>query len=178
MVKKYLALALVLLMAVTVFGGCMQTQNVAAVPTLELPEDVAEKALPADTAYGDDLDGLCSYLEANGALVKGDNDAAFTEMSYKEIGAVNGYRYRFTCGGSTVQAEFYEFDLENLDEKAQACISNVREKGFFTILGNDVQAQLSSSGKYMMIYHDTGKAEVNDLERAWVEKCFSGFKAG
>ena len=178
MLKRSTALALALLMTVTVLAGCMRTQTAATVPALELPENVAEKTPSSDASYEDNLDGLCSYLEVNSALARGDNDAAFTEMSYKEIGAVGGYRYRFTCGSSTVQAEFYEFDLENLDEKAQTCISSVQMLGYFTILGNDVQAQLSNSGKYMMIYHDTGKAEVNSLERDWLEKCFTGFKAG
>ena len=83
---------------------------------------------PAETAsFEDDLDGLCKYMETNKA-VSGEKDY----MSYKEIGAVDGCRYRFKYDGGTVQAEFYEFDLENLDEKGKECVDSVREKGFFT----------------------------------------------
>ena len=63
---------------------------------------------PTEAAsFDDSLDGLCKYLETNKA-VAGEKDY----MSYKEIGAVEGCRYRFKFDGSTVQAEFYEFDLD------------------------------------------------------------------
>lgn len=165
----FLALGLVLCLASC--GG----NKAESVPTLSAP---AESAAPVgDKNFEDDLNGLCSYLEANGAIVKGENEASFTEMSYREIGAIGGVRYRFIYGGGTVQVEFYEFDLDNLDEKGEECLSSVREKGFFTVLGSEVQATLHPGGKYMMIYNATASNEEIETERNFILDCFNSFKA-
>ena len=145
-------------------------------PAAEALPAVTSQVTVGDGQYADDLDGLCAFLEASGAVVRGETEAAFTEMSYKEIGAIGGYRYRFTCGGGTVQAEFYEFDLENLDAKGQECLDSVRETGRFTVLGNEVQGTLHPSGKYLMIYNDSGSGEENEAQRKWVEDRFLSFQ--
>ena len=119
--------------------------------------------------YDDDLNGLCKYMLDN-QLVIGEP----VEMSYKEIGAIGGFRYRFKFDGGTVQAEFYEFDMDNLDEKGNDCVNSVKEKGYFTVLGNDAPAYLN--GKYMMIYTDSDKDEVNTARKEEIEKVFSNFK--
>ena len=95
------------------------------------------------------------------------------EMSYKEIGAIGGYRYRFKYNGSTVQAEFYEFDLDNLNDKAKECLNSTKEKGSFPLLGNDVPATLS--GKYMLIYTDTSKEQANTEKRDETVDLFASF---
>lgn len=121
----------------------------------------------------DTLEGLCEYM-AEGLAFAGDP----VEMSYKEIGAIAGVRYRFTYNGSTVQVEFYEFDLDNLDEKGKACLDSVQEKGVITVLDNEVPAVLN--GKYLMIYTDTSKKEENTAQKERVEQLFldfAGFKA-
>ena len=121
----------------------------------------------------DTLEGLCEYM-AEGLAFAGDP----VEMSYKEIGAIAGVRYRFTYNGSTVQVEFYEFDPDNLDEKGKACLDSVQEKGVITVLDNEVPAVLN--GKYLMIYTDTSKKEENTAQRERVEQLFldfAGFKA-
>ena len=127
---------------------------------------------PAETAsFEDDLDGLCKYMETNKA-VSGEKDY----MSYKEIGAVDGCRYRFKYDGGTVQAEFYEFDLENLDEKGKECVDSVREKGFFTVLGNEAHAVLN--GKYLMVYTDSDDDETNTAHSDEALELFNAFKPG
>lgn len=176
--KRILVLCAAALLLVMTLSACGGTTATGSVKTVTPPEDIATAAPGDDSPYDDDLDGLCLYLEANGAIIRGEGDAAFTEMSYKEIGAIGGYRYRFICGSSTVQAEFYEFDLENLDAKGKECIDSVREKGRFTVLEKEVAAQLHPSEKYLLIYNDTGSAEANELQRHWVETCFSQFKTG
>lgn len=148
---------------------------------------------PDSSKYEDDLTGLMTYMKDgkaialdegvtfdNGAVAAAEDVTSFTQMSFKEIGAENGYRCQFTFGGSTVQAEFYAFDPENLNEKGQACISSVREKGYFEILGNEVQAILHPSEKYLMIYTDPnaekdGEASDNAAQRRWAEELFLGF---
>ncbi len=138
----------------------------------------AEDIVVDQSEYEDNLDGLCKYMEASKAVIKSDNENSFVEMSYKEIGAIGGFRYRFTYHNSTVQAEFYEFDPENLDEKGKLCLDSVREKGYFEILGDQVRAALHPSEKYLMIYTDPNaeKREENAAQQKRVEELFLGFK--
>ncbi len=192
--KKLMALAGAAVLAITLSacGGPVET-----LPKLETESGSSsgasgvESTAPVkadDGKFQDDLDGLCAYLEESKAVVRseptssGGQDASFTEMSYKEIGAIGGYRYRFTYNNSTVQAEFYEFDPDNLDEKGQECLSSVKEKGFFTLLEKEIPATLHPNGRYLMIYTDTKaddlkNGEKNAAHRDLVEKLFLEFKA-
>lgn len=166
MIKKVLifAGAAALALTLTACGG-----QVEQLSTLE-PASSGIDWAPAEAAsFDDNLDGLCKYMENNKA-VAGEKDY----MSYKEIGAIDGCRYRFKFDGGTVQAEFYEFDLENLDEKGRACVDSVKEKGFFTVLGNEARAVLN--GKYMMVYTDTDNDEVNTAHSDEVLELFNNFK--
>ena len=147
-------------------SGAAESSSVSGAPESQAPERIL------DTEFEDTLDGLCEYLEKNYA-VAGDK----TEMSYKEIGAVGGYRYKFMYNGSTVQAEVYEFDLQNLDEKGQECLDSVKAEGKFKVLDNEVPATLNASGKYLMIYTDTKDDAVNTAQRERVQEIFQAFKA-
>lgn len=168
MVKKVLALAGALSLALTLTACAGQMEQLE---TLEAPSSSGIELEPVgDEGFTDDLDGLCKYMEANQA-VAGEKDY----MSYKEIGAIVGCRYRFKYDGSTVQAEFYEFDMDNLDEKGNECVGSVKEKGFFTVLGNEAPAVLN--GKYLMVYTDTDKDETNTAHRDEVLTLFNGFKS-
>ncbi len=194
MLKKILALAAAAALALSL-SACGGT----AVKLPALEQEVSSTASggaepvrkkPDSSKYDDTLLGLLSYMEDggavardtervtfdNGSIVIEDGVTSFVQMSYKEIGAVNGYRYLFTFNKSTVQAEFYEFDLENLNEKAEACIANVKEKGFFEILDNEVPAVLSASGKYLMIYTDPRTDEVSAAQKEWAQELFLGFR--
>ena len=168
MAKRVLILAGALLLSLSL-AACGGPREQA--PTLATPSSGIEQTPVDANGFDDDLAGLCQYMEANQA-VTGEK----IEMSYKEIGAVNGFRYLFKFDGSTVQAEFYEFDLDNLDEKGNACISSVREKGFFSLLGNDVPATLE--GKYLMIYTDGDSDEVNTAQKEKVLNLFQDFARG
>lgn len=155
-----------MLLSLTACGGTGQS-----LPRLELPED--GQIQMNKMGRPDTLDGLCEYM-ADGMAFAGDP----VEMSYKEIGAIGGVRYRFTYNGSTVQVELYEFDPDNLDEKGKECLDSVKEKGKFTVLDNEVPAVLN--GKYMMIYTDASKKEENTAQKERVEqlfKDFAGFQA-
>ncbi len=136
--------------------------------TLESPSSGIQQTAVSPDGFEDNLDGLCKYMQENHA-VAGER----VEMSYKEIGAVGGYRYRFKFNSSTAQVEFYEFDLDSSDSKAKECLDSVKEKGFFTLLGNDVPATLS--GKYMMIYTDASNDQLNTEKRDEVVDLFVSF---
>lgn len=175
----------------------------ARLPELEVPGQTSSgtasgaeaqaRVKPDSSKYDDEIGGLLTYMKdgkgialdgegvtlENGSVDIAENVTSFTQMSYKEIGAENGYRCQFGFNGSTVQAEFYALDPDNLDEKGQACVSSVKEKGFFVVLDNEVRAVLHPSGKYLMVYNDE-KAEKDDLnkeQKDWATELFLGFKA-
>ena len=76
-------------------------------------------------------------------------------MEAQVIGAVTGYRFTTKVKDSNVTIELYEFDKDKLNEDAQKVISEVKEKGYFNMLGyQDVPAELSDNEKYMIIYRD------------------------
>lgn len=193
MMKKILALAAAAALALTLAacGGSPEQLPTLTVPGEESASSAASAVSGAESSsasgseessqaprqeileseFEDTLEGLCQYLEQNHA-VTGDK----IEMSYKEIGAIGGFRYKFLYNGSTVQAEFYEFDLENLDEKGRDCLDSVKAEGKFTVLDNEVPATLSNNGKYLMIYTDTNSDAKNTAQRENVQKLFQEFK--
>lgn len=151
-------------------------------------------AKPNSADYEDHLGGLWNYMKDGGAvaidednvtiqqdgiLVIAEDTTSFIQMSYKEIGATNGYRCTFTYLGSSVQVELYSFDPDNLDEKGRDCLSSAKEKGFFTVLGNDVPAVVHPSEKYLMVYTDSKaeKSEDNAAQKEWAVELFNSFKA-
>ena len=147
-------------------SGC--AGPVESLETLETASSGIVQAAVNPGDFDSNLEGLCRYMEASDSVI-----GEKTEMSYKEIGAIGGYRYRFRFDGSTVQAEFYEFDLDNLDQKGQECLDSVGAKGFFSLLGNDVPALLN--GSYLMIYTDPDTDEVNAAQKEKAEKLFRDF---
>lgn len=196
MKKRIIALLLAGVLAITLSACGMVTAS--QLPQL-VTEDTASavsggeekpQEKPDSSKYEDTLIGLLTYMEDGKAIArdtekvtfKGDsiviaeNTTSFVQMSYKEIGAVNGYRYQFSYNGSTVQAEFYEFDPENLDEKGKACLDSVREKGSFEVLGNEMAAILHPSEKYLMIYTDAKNDEKNEAQKKLAEELFLSFQ--
>ena len=170
MIKKIIAIICAAALSLTL-AGCYGNTTTESIEELSAPESYVELVCDA-SGFNDDLAGLCDYLEDAGA-VAGER----TETSFKEIGAVGGYRYRFEYNKSTVQVEVYEFDLESLDEKGSECLSFVSEKGFFTVLGNDVSAVINPNGKYILVYIDESDKEINLAHRDGVEKLFLDFYA-
>ena len=72
--------------------------------------------------------------------------------------------------------ELYEYDPANLNETAQKVIDSVKKDGKFEFMQTDVNAVLSDSGKYLMIYTDTAGGEVHDTHTDAVKADFNAFK--
>lgn len=183
-----LTMALVLALTLSACGGVAGPQlGTLALPTeppvsgasaaagASQPETVVKEIYLEDSKVEDTLDGLCEFLEGNYAVMGEEDQLTKEEMSYQEIGAKGGYRYKFMFGKSAVQVEVYEFDLKSLNEKATTCLNEVKEKGAFTILNKEVPAILSDNGKYMMIYSDTSTEQQNTAQKERVEKLFRAF---
>ena len=126
----------------------------------------------SEQSVEDNLKGLEKYLAGNGVL-SGDP----TEMRADVIGAKSGARYQFAYNGkNNVTVELYEYDPDALSDTAKRVTESVRSGGQFALMGQQVPAILSDSGKYLMIYKDTVTAEQNKTRADQVKKLFTEFK--
>lgn len=172
----------------------LENAHASVASGVESGAEVEVHAKPDSADYDDNLNGLWNYmkdggavaideenvtLQEDGTLVIAEGTTSFIQMSYKEIGATAGYRCTFTYLNSTVQVELYSFEPDRLDEKGKDCLDSAKEKGFFTVLGNDVPAVVHPSEKYLMVYTDSNaeKSEDNADQKAWAEELFCSFKS-
>ncbi len=171
--KKIIILALAIVMAGTMaacgmgdVGGATSSapaQSVASVPTVSKVDA---------QGMDDTLAGLEKYLAANSAI-----SGNATEMDATFIGAKSGAKYQFDFNGkSNVTVELYEYDTASLNEKAQTVLNDVKSKGTFTIMSQNVPGVISDNGKYLMIYKDTSSADQNKAHQTEVTKLFKEFK--
>ena len=151
-VKRILALVLCFVMILSLTAcGTGTVSTVTASGTLTVTEG---KADPAASDYSNDIDGLVSYLK-DCELIAGDA----TDMSADFIGAVKGKQFCFTYSDATVTVELYEYDLENLSEKASSYLASAKG-GKIEVLGKEVAVTLSESGEFMMIHSIDKESEV------------------
>lgn len=148
------ALAAAMVVSLTACGGST-TDSLAEVTsgTMEMAQ-VEKKG----------LSGLCDYLQGNG-VIAGDP----VEMKADIIGAKDGRKYGFKFNDATVIVELYEFDLDHLDETGKKTLDSIRNNGTFQVLDKDVQAKLSASGKYVMIYTDTKTEDAHLAQKQKAE---------
>lgn len=126
------------------------------------------------SSVSDDLAGLQKYLVGN-AAVSGTPENMRADM----IGAKTGVRYKYGANGGkdNVTLELYEFGTANLNATAQQVISDVKSTGKFTVVGQKVDATLSKSGKYLMIYKNSATDDPNKAYGTWIKKLLTDFKS-
>lgn len=131
--------------------------------------------------YEDDLDGLTKYLIALGYAPQ---NTTATKMLSETIGAKDGVRYVYIVNSNTVDLELYEYDTENLTDRAKEVLDEVKKNGRFTLFTDDetgesqtFDAILSDNGKYLMIYIDSSTDENNVAHKKALTEAFKGFKA-
>ena len=89
-----------------------------------------------------------------------------------------GYRYIFTADDkAVVQVEFYEYDLDNLNDKAKEVLTRAKEQGTMQVLEDqECDAYVSDNGKYLMLYIDASENENNMQRREKVIELFKGME--
>lgn len=127
----------------------------------------------ADAAkYSDSLKGLITYMGACGYI-----DGNGLQMEYQLIGAKNGYRYTKKIDKKqTVTAEFYEYDLKNLNETAKKILDSVQQNGYFTLFNKKITAYHSDNGKYLMVYKDSASGDASTARQKEAAAKFKAFK--
>lgn len=166
--KKILAivLALTLALSLTACGGG-STSTVSSKGTLTVTEG---KADPVASDFANDIDGLVSYLKEC-ELITGDA----TDMSADFIGAAKGKQFCFTYVDGTVTVELYEYDLENLSDKAKSYLESAKTAKTLDILGKAVPAEINAEGKFIMIVNIDKAGESFDAYKADLVKNFTEF---
>lgn len=169
-----LAAAAALLMTATACGagdvGGASSQ--ASKPSSSAASSSSSAPAVSQDSVEDSLKGLQKYLTGNGA-VSGEP----TTMHAEVIGAKSGVRYQFSYNGkNNVTAELYEYDPENLNKTAKDILDSVKSSGKFSLMGQQVNAVISDSGKYLMIYQDTVVKDENKANADKVTKLFKSFK--
>lgn len=132
----------------------------------------SQASKPNPDSYEDSLAGLQKYLTDN-SMLSGDA----TEMQAEFIGAKKGVRYQMSFNGkNNLTIELYEYDTDNLSDTAKNVLDSVKQNGSFSIMNQQVPAELSDSGKYLMIYKDTATGEQNQAHQKDVSALFKAFK--
>ena len=177
--KKIMALAAAaaLLVALTACGAgdVGGADYMAGKESSSQAADSSQASEPSvgETDVEDSLAGLQTYLAGVGA-VSGEPKKMQAEL----IGAKEGAKYQYGFeGNNNVTVELYEFDLENLSQQGEKTLESVKQSGKFTIMDREVEASVSDSGKYLMIYTDTAGGEKHDQHRKEAQDAFKTFKA-
>lgn len=175
--KKLWIISVAALLAVSMTGCGVNLSEQAASSGTSSQAQTSQAASSAaqadDTSAQDSLAGLQKYLTEN-ASVTGTAETMRSDL----IGAKSGVRYKYDYSGkSNVTLELYEFDKSNLNAAAQKVIADVKSTGKFTVIGQQVSATLSDSGKYLMIYTNSATDDANKAYGTQLKKLFTGFKA-
>jgi hypothetical protein len=132
----------------------------------------SQAAKPNSANYEDSLAGLEKYLADNSAI-----SGSPTEMQAEFIGAKKGAKYQMSVNGNNnLTIELYEYDTASLNNTAKTVQDDVKKNGSFTIMNQKVPAELSISGKYLMVYKDTATGDQNKAHQKDVTTLFKEFK--
>ncbi|QEY35155.1 hypothetical protein FL966_08960 [Caproiciproducens galactitolivorans] len=169
--KKVLILALAIVMAGTMAAcGMGDVGGTPAPASSSAASQPVSSAVSADS-MDDNLSGLVKYLAANSVLF-GNQE----QMKADFIGAKKGVKYQFSYNGKdNVTVELYEFDT-SLNSTAQTVFDEIKAKGSFKMMSQEVPAVISDNGKYLMVYKDTVTSDQNQKRQDEVTKLFKEFK--
>lgn len=175
-IKKFAVLTLALVMAGSMAAcGMGDVGGASSAPAKGTASSASQASSAvssqvAETGYEDSVDGLAKYLAAK-SLISGNP----SDMKADFIGAEKGAKYQFGLNGKdNITVELYQFP-GTLNQTAQKIADEVKAKGSFTIMSQQVPAVFSDSGKYLMIYKDT--VTNNDQNKKRQEDTVSSFKA-
>ena len=169
MKKRWIAAAAAALVCISSLCGCGEGVVDLTGSSQSASSEETSSAV-TETDVQDSLLGLEEFMIAQGYV-----SGTPSEMNGALIGA-NELGHRYVSG--TITAEFYEYDLENLNETAETVRASVEANGTFEIVGQTVSnVYLSDSGKYLMIYTNANTDETNTALTQAAIAAFKSFKA-
>lgn len=167
--KKFFILSMAAVIALTMTACGM---DVGSAPSGSASSASSQVSKPTSNSYEDNLAGLEKYL-ADNSVISGNP----SEMQAEFIGAKKGQKYQMSFNGNNnLTIELYEYDTASLNDTAKTVLDDVKKNGSFTIMNQKVSAELSDSGKYLMVYKDTANGDQNKAHQKDVTALFKGFK--
>ncbi len=121
--------------------------------------------------YDQTFDGMLECMKDRGYI-----QGVPMTMSADLIGATRGYRYKYTFEKSNITVEFYEYDLNNLSDRANEVINQVKNDKTFSMNDDTVSAVLSNNCSCLMIYNYSKDDEANQQRLTDVENLLKEFK--
>lgn len=167
--KKFISAVLCVAIVAAVLSGCgykdaLSKDNTATTQSTEAKQEATPDEPKAED-FNDNLNGLCEYFGQLGYVTLKDNkidESLVVKMDASLVGAKEGKKFNTKYGNQSVVIELYEYDLNNLNGTAKTVIDSVKQTGEFTILNlPEVEAYLSDSGKYILIYTDESIDDEN-----------------
>lgn len=169
--KKSILISAAVIMCL-IFTSC-GAGNVGVSSSANKGTSSAVSSQVTDQEVDDTLAGLQNYMKKAAGL-----SGTATKMRADIIGAENGVKYVYGHNGkNNVTVEFYNFDTSKLSDSAKKIIASVKKNGYFTIMDNNINAVMSDSGKYMMIYTNSSTDDENKSYDKKILKLFKEFKA-
>lgn len=149
--KKIIAILLTLIMVMSL-AAC----STGTIITSETTTDATEEPKVDVSKYEKSFNGMQKYL-IDMKLIDSKNKV---ELQADVIGAKKGVRY--TVGASFV--EFYVFDTKSTPDEAVNVYDGIADGGIYKVLGiEDVKGEISSSGKYVMLYPATSTFDYSEI---------------
>lgn len=165
--RVLLVIAAMSLLVAVGLTGCGGT-NVADPNAASATSTAPVTSMAMSDVKEDNLNGMLTYLKGNGIIKE-----ATKEMKAEMIGAVAGTMVETIYGDKTAFVEIYEFDLNNLNDKAKDVIANVKDNSKFISMDGEANAAMSNNGKFIMIYKDQF---TDDTNKAIQERGLSLFR--
>ena len=168
MKKRWVAALAAAMLCMTMMSACGEgfvDMNASS----QTSSEAVSSALTEDEVE-DTLGGLEQFMLDRGYIAGTPSEMDGELIGAKELG------HRYVSGSIT--AEFYEYDLDNLNETANTVRDSVQKDGAFQIIGQTVpNVYLSDSGKYLMIYNNTATDEASAAKTQEAIEAFKTFKA-
>ena len=168
MKKRWVAALAAAMLCMTMMSACGEgfvDMNASS----QTSSEAVSSALTEDEVE-DTLGGLEQFMLDRGYIAGTPSEMDGELIGAKELG------HRYVSGSIT--AEFYEYDLDNLNETANTVRDSVQKDGAFQIIGQTVpNVYLSGSGKYLMIYNNTATDEASAAKTQEAIEAFKTFKA-
>lgn len=172
--RKWTILVAALMLAGALSGCGAGDLSSSSTPTTEstITEPQSPEPPESEVNYSHDLKGLAEKLAAKGYI----NLEKSQTMRADFIGAQSDKGMKYAAVSGTL--ELYEYDPQNLSDRAKKCIQEVKRTGKVTIMESfgPVDAVLSDNGKYLMIYQDSDASEEAAARKTAVTEIVKTFE--
>lgn len=163
--KRLVAILMTVLIIMSLAGCSIGTDGTKLNGSDAASTDATEAPKVDIAKYNKDFNGMQEYLKDMERISDKEEDK--TVMQADVIGAKQGVRYKID---STNAVEFYEFDITATPDEAENVLSAFANDETYKVLGfEDVKGEVSSSGKFVMLYPATSSYDYSKIAEEFVK---------